>query len=302
MVEIITGTEPYLIKNYMNSLKEGLSLPEMNYLKTDKLSTDCFDFIQNVPFMDKYKVLVLETEEPKGKDLEDIFKECSSRSGVLFVISAKKIDKRSKFYKENKGLIKEFNKLSDKELTKFVQKGISEYGCRISDETLQLFLKRLDYKNSSNIDLYTVKNLVKQLCFYGDTIEKKTIDSLLPEQFDANCFQLFTLIVNGKRESAFKHMFKLLEEGESAIQLLSLVLRNFRICFKDKLIGNRKLAQEKIGLTSRQMDMCRYTAKMELSQLYDCMNDLQQAVNQIKNGISEDVVVATLFAKLMSEE
>lgn len=300
MVIFLTGNEPYLIKNYLTKFKQEMTFPEMNFMQCEELSEQSLDFLMHAPFLDKRKVLVWRTSEAKGQVFEKLYEvhKDKDKDSTLFIVKVDKLDKRGKLYKElsKEKSIVECNKLSEPELATFIKNEVEKEGCTIDNNTLDFFQQRLAYQEVEETSLYTVKNYITQLCFSEKAISKEGVAKILPERIEAKSFLLFSFITSGKSKEAYKHMYKLLDDGESAIMLLSLILRNYRVCFKAKLVGKEP---SKIGLTSKQLSVCKNTEHMETSALYDCMVAVQTAVNQIKDGNKAETVVAALFSKLL---
>lgn len=299
MVRLIIGDEPYLIKSYIDTLKAGLSFPEMNFMQCEKLCEKSNDFFLHAPFLDNQKILVWRTEDATGSAFTKIYEQQKDNPSTMFVIVANKVDKRSKFYKNisKEKCIVECNKLNKNALSDFIKKEIEKQNTGIDSNTLEFLQNRLGYSESDEVTLYTVKNYITQLCFAENHITKEGIAKVLPERIEANSFLLFSLITSGKNKEAFQQVFKLLDNGENAIMLLSLLLRNYRVCFKARLVGMKEAAS-KLALSSYQLSVCKYTEQLETAEIYTCMDYIQTSINQIKNGNKAETVISALFSKL----
>lgn len=302
MIELVIGKEPFRINHYVKKLRSDLSMADMNFQKGDSLEKG-LSFLKSAAFLDDKRIYVLETTKfaPTEKEMNLLTELLASTN--LLVIVPKEIDKRKKAFTQFKkqNLIKEFDKLSINQLEDFIKKGIAEYGSSIEPQDLHYFIARSDYCKDDSVNLYTIKNLILQLCFSGEKIERSKIDYFVPEHREANSFKLFEFIVKKDGTSAIQHLFKLIDDGESAIFVLSAALRNFRICFKYKLLGDMKEATKKMAMSSKQLYFTSFVNKMSHEELYNCMDAIQAAINQIKSGQDERAVSASLIAKMLGD-
>lgn len=300
MVELVIGKEPYRINHYVKKLRNELTMPDMNFLKGDSLEKG-ISFLESSPFLDDKRVFVLETDKfsPSNEKEKDFVME-QIESTNLLVIVPREVDKRTKLFKqlEKRNCIKEFDKLSTKQLEEFIKKGVAEYGSSIDPQDLKYLVERTYYCKDNSVNLYTIRNIIVQLCFSGEKIERSMIDYFVPEHMDANSFKLFEFFVKKDGKNAIQHLFKLIEDGKGAISALSAALWNFRICFKHKLLETKD-ATKKLGMSSKQLYFTAYAKNMNLEELYNCMDSIQTAVNQIKSGQDEKAVSASLVAKML---
>lgn len=299
MVELAIGSEPYSINHYVKKMRNEMEMPDMNFQKGDSLEKG-LSFLECAPFVDEKRIFVLETEKFSPTEKEKKLLLEMNESNNLLVLVPTVVDKRKKFFTELKErkCIKEFNKLSRAQLGEFIKKGVAEYGSSISPQDLDYFIDRTDYCRDNSVNLYTIRNFVIQLCFSGEKIERSKIDYFVPEHRDANSFKLFEFIVKKDGKNAVQHLFKLIDDGEGAILVLSAALRNFRICFKRKLLDAKDVTK-KLEMSSKQLYFTKFAKNMSLEDIYNCMDSIQTAVNQIKSGQDEKAVSASLIAKML---
>lgn len=298
MIKLLTGNEPYALDTKIKGIKEGFSFFDMNFLESDTMGTHELNFLMQYPFMDNKKVLLLRLDTLGScKEIEDYVENPNPLADL--VICCKKIDKRTKLYKKlsKEGEVIECNKLDDIHLSKFIHQGIKKYNSSITSENLEFLIRRSCYEIAEDVTLYTICNYVKQLCFLSKNINKELIEEIIEERIEGNAFSLFTDISRKNSVQAYKRGRNLSVTGSDAISTLSALLRNYRVCLKARMAGPK--AAQLIGLSSWQLNITKDAKRYSDMQLYNCINILQNAVNDIKVGKGHDAVMKTTITKLL---
>lgn len=98
-IELIYGTEPYLVREYREDVVKGIAMPDFNVLVSGQFTDAERDFARQAPLFSDRKVLVLELEKLSADDmLEKYLKDPSERTELY--IFAKDVDRRLGIYKK----------------------------------------------------------------------------------------------------------------------------------------------------------------------------------------------------------
>ena len=233
MVKLICGEETYLLDKTLEADIAGIEMPEMNVTKFDDeydiktVERLCF----TEPFLSDRRAVVLRLLELKADDeLKKLIGKIPD--DVTFIIAADKVDKRSALYKAFKKSVFECGKPDTNKVYDLVRRVIEKEGCRAEREAVEEMVKRLNYYDDSAINLYSVVGMARQLCQSGD-ITLSLVRAMLPESTAGKAWNLLRLICERRMAEAFSLLNFLLDSGESAIGVLSLILRGFRLAWKD---------------------------------------------------------------------
>ena len=233
MVELIYGEETYLLDNAIEKHVSGIETPEMNVTKFD----DEYDIntVRQIsftqPFFSDRRVVVLRLSELKADDdLKNLISQVPDH--VTFVVAADKVDKRSALYKAFRKSTHECGKPEQNKVYDLVRRVVEKEGFRVEREAVEEMVKRLGYYDDSATNLYSVIGCARQLSQSGD-ITLSLVRAMLPESTSGKAWNLLKLICERKMVEAFALLNYLLDSGESAIGILSIVLRGFRLAWKD---------------------------------------------------------------------
>lgn len=293
MIKIITGNEPYKVREAILQLTETVN--EVDFMEVTKLE-DGMQFFFCIPFLSEKRVLLWNTEELKDELFEEQLEKINVYPDSTLVVRLEKPDKRTKLYKKllKENLITECNKLSGKELKEFIKTDAKNNFASIDDKAIDVLLERTNYANDNDVNLYSIDNRIVQLSLVDEKITEEIVKMFLPEHIESTSYQLFSFISKGKIKDANKLINKLLEQKENPISFLSLLHRNYRICYKANFAGNNAAM---LGLKEYQMKFI-YDSDLNTKELLQCMSYIQKAIECLKNGHNKETVVYTLISLL----
>jgi DNA polymerase III delta subunit len=124
------------------------------------------------------------------------------------------------------------------DLQRWISERISIAGGTIKQDALQLLVNRLD------TDLWRLSNEIKKLLLYcvDGTITVKEVEQLVALSDEASIFKLVDLVMNSNTSLAQAELSKLLQEGTSPFQVISMLARQVRLIIlaKEMLRENLK--------------------------------------------------------------
>ena len=287
MIHILTGTEKYLIDVEADRLAHAA-------VKFDDFNEEVYTSINTLPlFEESQKLLVTLQKLPTGDRFLNLL-ESGVPSFTTLVIVVEKLDKRSKAYSlaKRKGIVQKLDKVSEEKLKRLLCKLIQSNDSKIKECDMDYLIKRSGYLIDDEVDLYQMNTWCKQLCYAAEVIGRKDINAFVPESDQTSVFALTEFILAGKKQEAVKLAQKLIEEKESPIRLLSLLLRTFRLSYKRQ--EYRELtdseAAEKIGVTVYQLHhLCDLTP----DKIGKCMDIVETAISRIKRGMNGNIIFYT---------
>lgn len=278
---VLCGNEPYIIDKKIENIKKEVLFPEVNLLSSEELNPNVIEAIKAFPLAEEKRVVILHLQ-CKGEELISLIKE--SPATTLLVIVTKEIDKRSAFYKfaEKNGFIKECNKLTPTQLMKFTFEILNKNGCKITNAAYDLFLKRTNYFDDPEVNLYFIEHYLNQLIFTSKIITEKEILLVVPESSNEKVYMLTKSILSGCYEKAFTLVLNYINQEENIIGILSLLLRVFRLAFKAAIYDDKKA--ELGSLLGVPLYQFQDALSIPAENINSIIDIIQGAINGIKAG------------------
>lgn len=289
-IELIYGTEPYLIREYRLNVVKGIDMPDFNLLVSCQFTSDERDFARQAPLFADKKVLILELEKLSADNmLEKYLKEPSERTELY--IFAKDVDKRLGIYKK---FPKEGIKLFDKNpgmLHRWITEYVAAKGCRISLPACNELMGRIHY-DLDGVSLYHVKMALEKLCSTADDITPELVMRLVGANEKEDPFSLIELIDRKETGELFRQADIMLRGGsQGVIGTLSLLLRSYRILYKLSVCG---CTLKEVGVHYRT-----YVPRLSGRQADEGIDVIQDVINGIKSGrYMPDFGLRFCFSKL----
>ncbi|MDI6603585.1 MAG: DNA polymerase III subunit delta [Thermoanaerobacteraceae bacterium] len=239
-VYVFYGEEKFLLddayKKLKNILLNGIA-DEMNCLMIEEANLDnIIDACETLPFMSQHKLVVV-------KD-QDMFKRLDDRSikklidyignknndNILLFMFGDTIDMRKKFFKtiEKYGIIVNFERVKYKEAVNYTGYFIRKYGKTIKKPLAEFIVK------NCGTDLYRIFNEVNKIIAYSenDEVSEKDIKAVVCVDLHENIFNLVNSIGLKKEAEAIYLLNRMINNGESGIVILSMIIRQFRNILK----------------------------------------------------------------------
>lgn len=287
---LIYGTEPFLIDKYKKEILQNIEAPEFNYLETNEFSEEVGSFLCQLPILGNVKVLIYHAETLKDcSELVEFLSKKGKKAKVY--IFAKSVDKRTKLYKQfSNDEIKIFDKVRMEVLQKTIIQHIKNAGCEITEDAYQQYLRQINYY-SEEINLYDVLYSLERLC----TSQSITVDDVkktVVNNESENVFSLIQLIMNQQYDEIY-HQVALILQGQSnnAINVLSLLLRNYRLAYK---IGTCNCSLKEIGVYGNS-----YVPRLSAKTCSKSMDIIDDAIRKIKRGYyQQEIALKVVLAKL----
>lgn len=287
MIGIYYGNEPYLIQIEKHRLMRKIQNPEMNLIHSSSMTEDIVGFLNTFPIMDERRLAVLDLDVLSQLDTADFrsYLENPSDSADLFII-VRNFDMRTKFAKElsKKELLHECKKLSDiNSVVNYLLPVIKNAGGRITEAAMQEFMARENYLDA-DINLLNVINDLKGLLTIDKDITLSMVKTYIHANEVENCYALAKMIAC-KDFVGLKKQSELIS-GDDTIGVLSLLLREYRIAWKLKVIN---------GFHTKYAVF----RNLSLETVYQGMVICQKAIDSIKRGaMPADEVLNITFMQL----
>lgn len=275
-VYVFYGTERYLIdflikktkKKYVDKSFEALNYA---YLDGEKVK---FSEIENanetLPFMAEKKVVVVDNCDflsKKGKDeasegeearFLEYVKSSNRMSVLVLTVDSEKLDNRRKLVKELKkyGGLVELNKLTDKELSSWINGRFKKAGKQIKGNVLEKFIEFTGYfEKDSGTDLISLENEISKLIDYLGTetaVSFEAVDRVTTKSIQSNIFRLVDLLGQKRLKESMDSLVKLLQAQIAPQMILHMISRQFRLIYMAHLYLEKGYSQsvikEKIGI------------------------------------------------------
>jgi len=284
------GKEMYLKKQEVEKITSKIEFPELNVKRFHEETPELFDFAVTTPLIGDKKIGILYYIPDSGEFVE-LVKDLPDFTD-LYIISSDFFDQRKKASKEllSYMTVKEFEKIDENLLFKCISSRLLRFGyaseeiAGLKDVLMEAFHS---YIVSLDMDLDVVQKHVQMIGFSGK-LTPETIRTFAPECSDLRAFRLSTMILE-QDMGCLDYACRLIEQGENAIGLMSLIAYQIRICYKAVLFSDENYLSL-IGIRSIQLyqDYRKYSAK----QYKDIYSLLMESIRRIKKGESDDAVMA----------
>lgn len=294
MLKVLFGEEPYLIDRLVDQMADGLD--EMNIARFETLDDQVFQAAQQFPFLAKRQLIIADVPKLACESLCKV----SIPEFTDLVVLAGEVDKRTSLYKKlnKKGCLEEVKKMDLPSLKTFITDQLAEHGGRMDEGVLDFFIRHIGYLTDEHISLYTVVTAIQQLTFAASVIKKEDVEALVEKSIDVKMWQLSGLLLNLDKKALFSMANHLLDEKESVIGMLSMILRTFRLAYKASLYKGEKssVIAKELGVPAFQ-----YQAAMRFrpEQISGCLDKLQGGVNEVKDGAPERVVFFSTLGQVL---
>lgn len=289
MIKLIYGEETYLVDKAIEVETTGIEVPEMDVVRFEDdydinaVEQMCF----TTPFFSSKRAVILRVTELKAsEELKKLLQKVPQH--VIFLVAADRVDKRSALYKVFQKNTMECSKPDPKKVYGLVKRAAEKEGITADYAAVEEMIRRLNYYEDPLVNLYAVIGCVKQLSLSGN-ITLPLVRAMLPESAAGKAWNLLRYVCEKKMSEAFSLLNFLLDSGESAIGVLSLMLRGFRLAWKEAA-G----VPVDANLRYQYAPAVQFPAK----KLVLAQDTLETAVEQLKSGAEAGVMSRLAIAKL----
>lgn len=256
---VIYGLEDYLIDKNINDIKNELEIIPEEIIKYNLdeenvsnaiIEASTISMFENKKFIicEGCKFLTGDNKKEINHDIDSLIKYLNNPFDdvvIIFVVRNEKLDERKKIVKEIKNLCKviECKKIESYNLNNYIGNYIKEKGYKISNDNINLIIKKV------GSDLSLLINEVDKLLLYKDNnmhIEKEDIDNLICNSLEDNVFSLTNAIMNKDKEEIFNVYNDLVKVGNDPSMLLVILANQYRLLLSVKLMKD-------LGYTDNEM-------------------------------------------------
>ena len=244
MVEVLYGTESFLINEYLEKIKGERQIE--NIIKYNLEETTLIDIIEDALYIDLFnndKMIIvynsyfLNDLSMDTTILEDYFNHKNEKTLLFFISDKEKLDERKKivklFKKENK--IKQFNKLEEKTLEEKIKEKLKSQNFEID------FLALKELINRCKNNYQDILNEINKLILYKDNEKNITIEDVkkvVSKPLEDNIFKLLGAITENNKKQIFDIYEDILNTGEDPIKILVMIANEFRLIYEVKIMNN----------------------------------------------------------------
>ncbi len=191
---------------------------------------DVLNAVHTLPLMTKKRVVVLKDidQYPASilERLADYLKE--PPDSTCLIITAKKIDQRTKFFKalQDNSMIVACGPLYENQVKPWIRFRARSYGLEFTEDALNIF-----YEVAGN-ELGIIDNELKKLSSYCESKKKIDVSDVEDVVGKSRIYSVFNLInaIGEKRlEKALLILKKMLNDGEPPLMILAMIARQFRL-------------------------------------------------------------------------
>lgn len=246
-----------LAKDFLGEIDE-FSLVSLNYKETPV--ENIIEEAQTLPFLSDKKAIIINdayflTGAKTKSDVEhniDMFIDYLSNKNddtlLIFKVFNEQLDKRKKITKliQKEGAVTEVKEMTEPEIRTFISDYLNEENMSIDNTALDMFLER------TGINYSNVKSELDKVILYAEnTITADDVDDVVSISMEQNIFKLTEFVLNSRKEEAVKLVRQLILQKEEPMQLLHLIISQFRLLYQVKLLSSEGFAQDYIAKNLR---------------------------------------------------
>lgn len=292
------GKESFTKKQELNKHLEGIGIPEMNVCKFYEYDPVIIEFMLSVPFFADKKIGILYFF-PEEEAFNNAVKELPDSTDI-YILTQEIPDQRKKLVKELISLVerKSFDKIDEQLLFKCISSRLQRLGYpaeeikAVKDILMESYS---GYFRHENIDLEVVQMHVHMLAFSG-SLSPENIRTFSPDSLDYRAFRLTNMLLE-KNEKCIEFARTLLEQGEQAISLISLIAYQIRICYKASLFSKENYLNL-IGI--RRYQLFEDFALYDTQKYVNIYKILMESIRKVKKGENAGAVMTICLAESLA--
>ena len=292
-VYYFSGYENYLKKKELKKITDKIECPELNVALFCEAGVELLDFLSSYSFVGDKKVCILRFF-PEEKDICEALKELPDCTDV-YIVPNSPPDRRKNIVKDILALAeeREFKKINDELLFKSISAMLQRFGFSESEVSAHkdvLVDAFAGYRMHAEMDLEEVQKHVKMIAYSG-SLTSENIRTFAPDSFEHKAFKISSMLLE-KDEGCLGFAKNLMEQGDSAIGLFSLIAYQIRVCYKAMLFKDERYLNL-IGIREYQLyaGFRNYGADKYLK-IYEL---LMQGIRRIKKGGKDEAVMADML-------
>ena len=282
MIHLLHGTETYRIDLAVKKIVGDAEVTEV-----EKLDDEAAELLRTPSFFGMRCVILRKDVLGAEEELFSLLQSQNFPNDLLIV--AKNCRANTKFYRwliANADVVA-CGKLDRPALEAYICKGVAKYDARITEKAVERLVENSGYLDDPAVDLYTIQILVRQCTLSATEITPDIVDDILPERVDERAWDLIELLTGGKIKECMVRANELAQASEP-MMVLGILLRYYRIAYKVAVSEDEKYSEivNKTGVNASQLTMICRMLPRDRKILFDAMEMIMHAVEQIKNGDS----------------
>jgi DNA polymerase-3 subunit delta len=289
-----SGEETFIIDEAIDKLKakvlsEGLTDFNLNIFYAGDANVDSIcDAVETFPMMAPRRlVIVKQAEDFSAKELDRLSALIEKPvDTTIFVCIATKVDMRKKFFKsfESKGVLVKFQRPFDNQLNPWIHYIASKFDKQIAADAVELV------KEWVGTALVDIKNeLAKVAQYVGNDVKILTIEhvrAVVGRTRVDTVFELVNSMGVGDCANSFQQLANLLDNGQSEVGVLAMIIRHFRILLLCQEGLKEGLSQPQIAsrvgvhgfYVKEYIEQARRQEQKQLLEVYDVLLDTDRAL------------------------
>ena len=298
MITLLYGEsspEPYCIDMRRNNALKDVDRNGLNYDSIKgKFDSQVAELARTFPMLEAKRGIVLEVESLKDLDSE-VFYDFIKKPPAFteLVIICRNADKRLKAYKKLcvegvKGVtavLCDKKEVTKDKLVKTIAYELKQGGAQMETEALWEFIERINYDENREMNLLTATGYLKTLMAVSKTINKAMVEKYVPAFKEADAFRLVECLIRGDTIHLQEQVN--MASPKDAIGILCLILRSFRIAWKQKYFDN-------IAATCNEA-----LNELDAETLKKCIGIINKVIGSIKSGyMPEDLALRVACSEL----
>lgn len=195
---------------------------------------------------------------------------------LIFKVFNEQLDNRKKITKvmKQKGSVTEVAEMNEQEIRQYLSGMLTENEVAMDKNAMDTFISR------TGINYETVTNEMNKLILYADAeITEDDVEAVVSISLEQNIFKLTDLILSRNKAKAVRLLRELILQKEEPMQLLHLIIAQFRLLYQVKLLVSQgyqpdniakslKVHPYRVKLASR--DVGKYSQEVLESKMVMC--------------------------------
>lgn len=303
---IISGEEPYLIRDLLNRIRENnkLNFKDLNYDFIDGKDISyngLFEICETLPFMDEKRLVIVDNLSLSRNNVSKIdsfltalseYLKDFPRETILVLVSYQKAFK-GKFIKNSRECTVhiEVDKLNRNQLKNFILKKLKIHQISMNNEAMEYFINNtLYFEKELDINLYDVENEVNKIIHSNlPKIGIAEVEEILISSAEANIFKLTDAIGENHKQKILTSFFKLIRSDMDIVKIYYMMNRTIRNLFYIKW-GQRKQVSfikinESLKLSPYEFKKLQnYIENWKLKELQNIMHEAYRSEVKMKRS------------------
>lgn len=309
------GEDSFSLKDRLNQIKDKFlvknsELDIVNISGSELTKNNFLSDVCSMPFFCTKRLIIISNllTGNKDSDLKKYIAEKLNKldkSVFLIFVEEGSPDKRSALFKalNQKGRAMEFSGLAELQIKNFIRNKILKNSLKISQ-------KEIDYLfNLMGNDLWLISNSLEKIILYIkaknlDMIEIDDIDQMVRINNSPKIYHLTDSIAQKQSSKALECLHDLLESGSNELQILSVVVGQYRSLLMLSCLEKQRLSSSQMAgklklhpfVVSKNLSLLKKYRYEELVKIFSNLQKIDAKIKKglIEPGLSLDLLVLTL--------